>query len=43
MRNYEKLMEKVSGFLLPDGKLFMQIFTHKTSPTPMKSEVRTTG
>ncbi|HBW12571.1 MAG TPA: SAM-dependent methyltransferase [Proteiniclasticum sp.] len=38
MRNYEKLMEKVSGFLLPDGKLFVHIFTHKT--TPYSYEVR---
>lgn len=29
MRNYEKLMEKVAGFLKPDGKLFVHIFTHK--------------
>lgn len=38
MRNYEKLMEKVSGFLLQDGKLFVHIFTHKT--TPYSYEVR---
>jgi cyclopropane-fatty-acyl-phospholipid synthase len=30
MRNYEKLLEKVSGFLKDDGKLFVHIFTHKT-------------
>ena len=29
MRNYEKLMHKVSTFLKPDGKLFVHIFTHK--------------
>lgn len=29
MRNYEKLMEKVAGFLKPGGKLFVHIFTHK--------------
>lgn len=30
MRNYEKLLEKISGFLNKDGKLFVHIFTHKT-------------
>ncbi len=29
MRNYEKLMHKVSTFLKPNGKLFVHIFTHK--------------
>jgi len=29
MRNYKLLMEKVASFLLPDGKLFIHIFTHK--------------
>jgi len=29
MRNYEKLLEKISGFLNDDGKLFVHIFTHK--------------
>lgn len=29
MRNYKKLLEKVSGYLKPDGKLFVHIFTHK--------------
>jgi len=29
MRNYEKLLEKVSGFLNKNGKLFVHIFTHK--------------
>jgi cyclopropane-fatty-acyl-phospholipid synthase len=28
MRNYEKLLAKVSSFLNPDGKLFVHIFTH---------------
>jgi cyclopropane-fatty-acyl-phospholipid synthase len=28
MRNYQKLMEKISLFLKPDGKLFVHIFTH---------------
>jgi cyclopropane-fatty-acyl-phospholipid synthase len=30
MRNYEKLLEKVSTFLVDGGKLFVHIFTHKT-------------
>ncbi|MDQ3047955.1 MAG: cyclopropane-fatty-acyl-phospholipid synthase family protein [Bacteroidota bacterium] len=29
MRNYKKLLEKVSSFLKKDGKLFVHIFTHK--------------
>jgi cyclopropane-fatty-acyl-phospholipid synthase len=29
MRNYELLLQKVSGFLNEDGKLFVHIFTHK--------------
>ena len=29
MRNYQLLMEKVASFLMPDGKLFIHIFTHK--------------
>ena len=29
MRNYEKLLAKVSRWLKPDGKLFVHIFTHK--------------
>ena len=29
MRNYEKLLERIAGFLKPDGKLFVHIFTHR--------------
>jgi cyclopropane-fatty-acyl-phospholipid synthase len=29
MRNYEKLMKKISSFLKENGKLFVHIFTHK--------------
>jgi cyclopropane-fatty-acyl-phospholipid synthase len=29
MRNYEELMKRISGWLKPDGKLFVHIFTHK--------------
>lgn len=32
MRNYQRLMEKLSDFLLPKGRLFVHIFTHKTTP-----------
>jgi cyclopropane-fatty-acyl-phospholipid synthase len=28
MRNYPKLFEKVSGFLVPQGKMFVHVFTH---------------
>ncbi len=30
MRNYQALMQKVSSFLKPGGKLFVHIFTHHT-------------
>lgn len=29
MKNYEKLLEKIHGWLKPEGKLFVHIFTHK--------------
>ena len=29
MKNYDDLLQKVSGFLKPNGKLFVHIFTHK--------------
>jgi cyclopropane-fatty-acyl-phospholipid synthase len=29
MKNYKDLLKKVHGFLKPDGKLFVHIFTHK--------------
>jgi cyclopropane-fatty-acyl-phospholipid synthase len=32
MRNYEKLMAKTSRWLKPNGKLFVHIFCHKTTP-----------
>lgn len=28
MRNYEKLFEKVAGFLVPNGTMFIHVFTH---------------
>lgn len=30
MRNYAKLLEKISGFLNENGKLFVHIFTHRS-------------
>lgn len=32
MKNYELMMAKVSRALKPGGKLFVHIFTHKTTP-----------
>ena len=29
MKNYQSLLSKVKGFLKPQGKLFVHIFTHK--------------
>jgi len=29
MKNYKQLLEKIHGFLKPQGKLFVHIFTHK--------------
>ena len=36
MRNYETLMEKISGWLTPTGTLFVHIFTHKTYAYPFE-------
>jgi len=32
MKNYEKLLEKISRWLRPGGKLFVHIFTHRWKP-----------
>jgi len=32
MKNYKKLMHRISNWLKPGGKLFVHIFTHKTHP-----------
>eukprot|EP00968_Pinguiococcus_pyrenoidosus_P011211 scaffold895_cov315-Pinguiococcus_pyrenoidosus.AAC.60 len=32
MKNYGKLLEKVSSWLKPGGKLFIHIFTHRDMP-----------
>ena len=38
MRNYEKLMEKIADWILPEGQLFVHIFTHRS--TPYSYEIR---
>jgi len=32
MKNYELLMQKVARWLVKDGKLFVHIFAHKSTP-----------
>jgi cyclopropane-fatty-acyl-phospholipid synthase len=32
MRNYKKLFRRISDWLTPEGKFFMHIFVHKTTP-----------
>ena len=32
MRNYGELFQRISNWLLPDGKFFMHIFCHRTTP-----------
>jgi len=36
MRNYETLMHRISGWLQPEGTLFVHIFTHKTYAYPFE-------
>ena len=43
MRNYEKLLEKVSSFLQDDGALFVHIFTHQTLAYLLKITTIQTG
>ena len=38
MRNYELLLQNISGWLKPGGKLFIHIFTHKTLVYPFTEE-----
>ena len=38
MRNYEQLLDKVSSWLKPNGKLFIHIFTHKTLVYPFTED-----
>ena len=41
MRNWESLLERIAGWLAPDGKLFVHIFTHMRFAYPY--EVRGAG
>jgi hypothetical protein len=41
MRNWKALLERIAGWLKPDGKLFVHIFTHSRFAYPF--EVRNTG
>jgi len=38
MRNYELLLNRISGWLKPGGKLFIHIFSHKTLVYPFTEE-----
>ena len=38
MRNYERLLNRVAGWLKPEGKLFIHIFSHKTLVYPFTEE-----
>lgn len=38
MRNYEKLMWRIAGWLRPEGKLFVHIFCHRTLMYPFETE-----
>ncbi len=38
MRNYEELLRRISGWLHPDGKLFVHIFCHRSSPYLFETE-----
>ena len=38
MRNWERLLEKVAGWLLPDGKLFIHVFTHREFAYPFETD-----
>lgn len=38
MRNYERLMANISGWLKPGGKLFVHIFCHRTLMYPFETD-----
>jgi cyclopropane-fatty-acyl-phospholipid synthase len=38
MRNYEVLLRRISGWLKPDGELFVHIFCHRTVAYPFEIE-----
>jgi cyclopropane-fatty-acyl-phospholipid synthase len=38
MRNWPLLLERISGWLRPAGKLFVHVFCHRSSPYPFETE-----
>ena len=38
MRNYAKLLERIAGWLRPDGKLFIHIFCHRRFAYPFETD-----
>jgi cyclopropane-fatty-acyl-phospholipid synthase len=38
VRNYEALLERVTGWLRPDGKLFVHIFCHRELAYPFEAD-----
>lgn len=38
MRNYERLLERIAGWLKPEGKLFVHVFCHRKHAYPFESE-----
>ncbi len=38
MRNYDELLNRVSGWMKPDGRLFVHIFCHRTAAYPFVIE-----
>jgi len=38
MRNYQQLLQRIHGWLRPQGKLFVHIFVHRTLMYPFETE-----
>ncbi len=38
MRNYQQLLQRIHGWLRPEGKLFVHIFVHRTLMYPFETE-----
>ena len=38
VRNYEELLQRIAGWLLPDGKLMVHIFCHRQFAYPFETE-----
>lgn len=38
LRNYDRLFEKISSWLAPEGRLFVHIFCHRTAPYAFETE-----